>query len=62
MQDSGLAAEMLKLNAASRCMDYMREDATAHIDLLVMLLVNLTASKPGCMQLLQVGRTEGVNM
>lgn len=55
----------MKLNAVSRCMDYLREKICPHDELLVMLLNNLTASEEGSRQLLQLDKPEalqGFNM
>lgn len=46
--------QLLDLNAAARCMDYMREGSCpGRNDLLVMLLANLTSLEAGAEALLQ---------
>ena len=58
LQEAAAAERLRQARAIGRSMDYLRERATQHEALLVMLLTNLTASEQGCSQLLQLDRPE----
>ena len=56
LQEAAAAERLRQARAIPRAMDYLRERATQHEGLLVMLLTNLTASEEGCRSLLQLER------
>lgn len=57
-QEPAVQQQLLALNAAGRCMDYVREKSCPdRNDLLVMLLANITALEAGAEALLQVRTT-----
>lgn len=58
LQEAAAAERLRQAKAIPRAMDYLRERATQHEGLLVMLLTNLTASEEGCRALLQLERPE----
>ena len=59
-----MAMKMRGLKAVNRVMDYIREESSKQVHLLVMLLCNLTAQEAGCKELLQLGQgsVEGFNV
>lgn len=64
-QEPTVQKKLLDLNAASRCMDYLKDSISkGNEDLLVMLLANITAEEEGARALLQLGKgaMEGLNM
>lgn len=64
MQEPALAEKMQQVQALGRTMDYLREQSTQHVDLLAMLLCNLTVQEEDCKTLLQLGQgdKEGLNV
>ncbi|CAL8460767.1 g298 [Coccomyxa elongata] len=54
VQKEGAVAELVKLKVVGRIMDYLQEGHNEHVELLVMLLANLTTSDSGCLRLLQL--------
>ncbi|WIA33946.1 hypothetical protein OEZ86_007041 [Tetradesmus obliquus] len=63
-QDAALGKALLQFNTVGRVMEFVREKSCPHIELLLMLLVNLTVEEAGCEALLQLGRQgmEGLHM
>ncbi|KAF8057110.1 PRY3 [Scenedesmus sp. PABB004] len=63
-RDPGLAAALLQFNAVGRIMEFVRDKSCAHIELLLMLLVNLTVADKGAEDLLQLGAAgmQGLHM
>ncbi len=55
---------MVKLKVVGRIMDYLRDDSSSQVALLVMLLANVTTSESACLDLLQLdnGALAGLNM
>lgn len=47
-------AQLLKLKAINRVMDFLQEDVCPHYDLMTMFLANLTAPQAGTDALLQL--------
>ena len=46
--------KLTELRVVTRIMDYLTEGLSPHVDLLMMLLSNVTVSDPACEQLLQL--------
>lgn len=44
----------MKLKVVGRIMDYLREESTSQVGLLVMLLANVTTNEGACLDLLQL--------
>ena len=55
---------LLRVGGVGRAMEALRDKATPHVRLLLMLLANLTASDRGCADLLQLSKPgmEGLHM
>jgi hypothetical protein len=53
-QAPGIVERLLDYKAVDRVMDYMQEGACPHVDLMTMLLANLTAPQAGTDALLHI--------
>ncbi|EFJ52357.1 hypothetical protein VOLCADRAFT_103022 [Volvox carteri f. nagariensis] len=62
--DPAVVELLLDLNVMNRVMEFIREGAIPHVDLLTSLLANATISERGCKDLLQIGKgsMEGLHM
>lgn len=54
VQKEEAVAELVKLKVVGRIMDYLQEGHNEHVELLMMLLANVTTSDSGCLRLLQL--------
>ena len=54
MQREDAVQKLTELRVVTRIMDYLTEGLSPHVDLLMMLLSNVTVSDPACEQLLQL--------
>ncbi|GLC41216.1 hypothetical protein PLESTB_001526000 [Pleodorina starrii] len=63
-QDPAVVEMLLDLNVVNRVMEFIRDGAVPHVDLLTSLLANVTISERGCKDLLQIGKgsMEGLHM
>eukprot|EP00879_Flechtneria_rotunda_P015593 GHRR01016308.1.p2 GENE.GHRR01016308.1~~GHRR01016308.1.p2 ORF type:complete len:243 (+),score=79.44 GHRR01016308.1:1977-2705(+) len=63
-QDAPVSEALLHLNVVGRVMEYIREKSCPHMELLLMVLVNMTVTDQGCEDLLQLGKPgmEGLHM
>lgn len=54
MQREDAVQKLTELKVVGRIMDYLTEGLSMHVELLMMLLSNVTVSDPACEQLLQL--------
>jgi len=54
MQREDAVQKLTELKVVGRIMDYLTEGLSLHVELLMMLLSNVTVSDPACEQLLQL--------
>lgn len=64
MQREDAVQQLIKLKVVGRIMDFLTEGQVHHVDLLMMLLSNVTVSDAACEELLQLNSTKvaGFNM
>ena len=54
MQREDAVQKLTELKVVGRIVDYLTEGLSPHVELLMMLLSNVTVSDPACEQLLQL--------